>query len=143
MTQRSYDKLIVAGDEHYGRSEYKEASLEYGRALTIGGPRDSYCRQMRGISSRLVAEQRLGRAKDDPGSRQPFLDQAARWLAKSEAYLESALEEAPAEQRGHIRLEQARTEETVAEFLRLCGGDPGRRLAVARSYREEGQALLS
>jgi hypothetical protein len=143
MTEHSYDELIAGADEHHRRGEFKEASIAYGRALSVGGPRDSYCRQQRGISSRMVAEQRLGRAVEQPGSRQPYLDQAARWLSKAEAYLDSALEDAPPEQRGHIRLEQARTEETVAEFLLLCGGDPGRRLAAARTYREEGQALLT
>ncbi|MGQ0520856.1 MAG: hypothetical protein ACT4PX_06880 [Actinomycetota bacterium] len=143
MTEHSYEQLIAGADEHYLRSEFKEASIAYGRALTVGGPRDWYCRQQRGISSRMVAGQRLGKAVEQPASRQAYLDQAARWLAKAEAYLDSALEEAPPGQRGHIRLEQARTEETVAEFLLLCGGDPGRRLAAARAYRREGQALLA
>lgn len=143
MSQQSYDELIAGADEHYRRGEFKEASIGYGRALTMGGSRDSYCRQQRGTSSRAVAEQRLQRAVDQPGSRQPYLDQAARWLSKSEAYLDSALEDALPEQRGRIRLEQARTEETVAQFLLLCGGDPGRRLAAARTYREEAQALLT
>lgn len=138
----AYEDVISRADDHQGRGRFKEASIEYGRALVLGGDRDSYCRQMRGLSSRLVAEQRLDKAGDEPELRQRFIEQAARWLSKSEAYLDSALEEATEEQRGHIRLEQARLEESVARFLVMCGADPERRLSAARDYREEGRALL-
>ena len=137
-----YEQLIAAADEHRREGRFKEASIEYGRALTVGGPRDSYCRHLRGVCSRLVAEQRLDKASGNPSDQRRYLDQAARWLAKSEAYLESSLEEATPEQRARIRLDQAHTEESVARFLRLCGGNPERRLSCAREYREEAAALL-
>lgn len=138
-----YEELVAQADQHQRRGDFKEASIAYGRALTLGGDRDSYCRQMRGACSRRVAEQRLQKAAEDPSSRQRFLDQAARWLAKAEAYLESSLEDAPPAQRGHIRLEQARNEETIAQFLRMYGADPHRRLSVAEHYRAEAAALLA
>ena len=71
-----------------------------------------------------------------------YLDQAARWLAKSEANLNSAFDESPESDLGNIRLEQARTEEAIARFMEMCGGNPERRLSVARTYREEGLELL-
>lgn len=138
----AYENVISKADDNYQQGRFKEASIEYGKALTVGGGRDSYCRQMRGLCSRLVAEQRLKRAEEEPALRQKFIEQAARWLSKAEAYLDSSLEDAAQEQRGRIRLEQARLEETVARFLVMCGADPERRLAAARDYREEGLALL-
>ncbi|MGH9283882.1 MAG: hypothetical protein ACRD0S_13210, partial [Acidimicrobiales bacterium] len=57
------------------------------------------------------------------------------------AYLDSALEDASPARRAEIRLEQAKAEETVARFLQMCGGDPERRLAAARNYRQEADAL--
>lgn len=131
------DQLIASADEDYGSNRFKDAHIKYGQALD-NGPRDNYCRQMRGICSRRVAEERLRKAEDDPGRRQAFLQQAARWLAKAEANLESALEGAGDKERGAIRLEQARTEEAIARFMEMSGSDPRRRLALARSYRQEG-----
>ena len=137
-----YEDLIRTGDDEHRRGLFKEASISYGKALALGGPSDWYCRRMRGMCSRVVAEQRLQKAEEQPDSWQKFIEQAARWLSKSEAYLDSALEEAPEPERGHIRLEQSATEETMARFLVMCGGDPERRLSVARQYREEALALL-
>ncbi|MDP9387178.1 MAG: hypothetical protein M3Q48_04440 [Actinomycetota bacterium] len=138
-----YDTLIAAGDEEHGRGLFKEASITYGKALAIGGPRDQYCRQMRGISSRLVGEQRLQKASQQPELRQRFLLQAARWLTKAEANLDSALEEAGPSERALIRLEQARTEEALGTLLVMCGGNPHRRQEEAQRFREEGAALLA
>ncbi len=131
------EELIALADDDYCHSRFKEAHIKYGRAFA-GGPRDDYCRRMRGMCSRRVAEERLRKAEEQPARRQAFLQQAARWLAKAEANLDSALEGAEDEERAVIRLEQARTEEAVARFMELSGRDPGRRLALARSYREEG-----
>lgn len=139
----SYDELVATADDLYRRGEWKEASIAYGRALTAGGPRDGYCRRRRGASARRVAEQRLDMAAADPEGGRPFLDQAARWLSKAEAYLDSALEEASTSQQVEIRMEQAHAEETVARFLRLCGGDPQRRLSVAQEYRRQAETLLA
>lgn len=139
----SYEELIEAGDRERDEGLFKEASISYGKALAMGGRRDWYCRHMRGSCSRLVAEQRLQKAIDEPDAWKKFIEQAARWLSKAEAYLDSALEEAPERERGHIRLDQARTEETVARFLTMCGGDPRRRLSEARRHHEEALALLS
>ena len=137
----AYQDLIATADDEYDEGRFKDAHITYGKALATRGPRDYYCRLMRGLCSRLVAEQRLQKAIDQPGKGQQFLDQAARWLAKSEAYLDSALEEAPESQRGEIRLHQAQTEEAIGRFVVMCGGDPERRLSTARSYREEALAL--
>jgi hypothetical protein len=92
-----------------------------------------------------VAEERMQKAIDHPDQRRAFLDQAARWLAKSEANLSSAFDESPELQLGHIRLEQAHTEEAIARFMDMCGsgGDPARRLSAARAYRAEGFELLA
>ena len=111
--------------------------------MSTGTDRNHYCRQMRGICSRLVAEQRLQRAIDEPESRQAFLNQAARWLAKSEANLNSAFDESPEPELGNIRLEQAKTEEAMARFMQMCGGNPQRRLSAAAIYRQEGLELLA
>jgi hypothetical protein len=138
-----YDDLVAAADDLYRRGEWKEASIAYGRALTVGGPRDGYCRRLRGASARRVAEQRLDKAGADPEGGKPFLDQAARWLSKAEAYLDSALEEASTAQQVEIRMEQAEAEETVARFLQLCGADPERRLSVAREHRRMAASLLA
>ena len=139
----TYDELIATGDEHYAEGCYKEAHIEYGQAIPVGSARNHYCRQMRGICSRMVAEQRMQKAVDVPEMRQDYLDEAARWLAKSEANLDSAFDESPELQLGHIRLEQARTEETIARFMEMCGGNPSRRLSVARTFRDEALELLS
>ncbi len=129
------EQLIALADDDYCHSRFKEAHIKYGQALD-GGSRDNYCRQMRGMCSRRVAEERLRKAEAQPDRRQAFLQQAARWLAKAEANLESALEDAGDEERVAIRVEQARTEEAIARFMEMCGKDPGRRLALARSYRQ-------
>lgn len=131
------DELIALADDDYCHSRFKEAHIKYGRAFD-GGHHDGYCRRMRGMCSRRVAEERLAKAEEQPGLRQAFLQQAARWLAKAEANLDSALEGAGPDEWAAIRLEQAHTEEAVARFLEMSGRDPGRRLALARSYREEG-----
>lgn len=139
----TYDELIAEADQDYAQGRYKEAHIKFGQAVSSGTSRNDYCRQMRGICSRHVAEQRMQLAEENPGMRQIYLDQAARWLAKSEANLNSAFDESPALQLGHIRLEQARTEETIARFMEMCGGNPGRRLSVASTYREEGLEMLA
>lgn len=138
-----YDDAIAEADDHYANRMFKEAHIAYGRALGRGGTRDQYCRRMRGICSRLVAEQRLAKAGAQPEQSQGFLKQAARWLTKSEAYLGSAAEQAPDDERGELFLEQAHTEEVMARFLMMSGADPHRRLAAARAYREQGLAILS
>ena len=139
----SYDELIERADRDYAAGRFKEAHITYGQAVSTGRDRNHYCRQMRGICSRLVAEQRMQRAVDEPESRQAFLDQAARWLAKSEANLNSAFDESPEDELGNIRLEQAKTEEAIARFMGMCGGNPDRRLSAAQTYREEGLELLA
>jgi hypothetical protein len=139
----TYHELIDAADAAYRQGQFKEAHVTYGNAVATGGPRDDYCRHMRGICSRRVAEQRLQKAVEQPEERRPYLNQAARWLAKSEANLDSAFYESPGAQRGHIRLEQAQTEELMARFVEMAGGNPERRLEAARRYRAEGLELLS
>ena len=139
----TYEELIVAADEHYAQGRYKDAHIAFGQAISAGSARNHYCRQMRGICSRFVAEERMRMALDHPDQRQDYLDQAARWLAKSEANLDSAFDESPELQLGHIRLEQARTEEAIALFMELSGGNPGRRLSAARTFREESLELLA
>ena len=136
-----YDALVQEADELYRRGDWKEASIAYGRALGAGGPRDWHCRHRRGVAARKVAEQRMQKSLDHPEDGRPFLDQAARWLAKAEAYLDSAAEDAPPERQAEIRLEQAEAQEATARFVELCGGDPGRRRSVARDYRREAESL--
>ena len=131
------EELIALADDDYCHSRFKDAHIKYGRAFD-GGANDNYCRRIRGMCSRRVAEERLQKAEDQPGLRQSFLQQAARWLAKAEANLDSALEGADDDERALIRLEQARTEEAIARFMEMSGSDPARRLAQARSYREQG-----
>ena len=139
----TYDQLIAAADQHYAGGRYKEAHIAYGQAISVGSARNHYCRQMRGICSRHVAEERMQKAADRPEQRQDYLDQAARWLAKSEANLDSAFDESPDLQLGHIRLEQARTEEAIARFMEMSGGNPERRLSAARTFHEESVELLA
>ncbi len=139
----TYDELIAAADQDYAQARYKQAHIKFGQAVSAGSERNHYCRQMRGICSRLVAEERMQLAVDHPEMRQDYLDQAARWLAKSEANLNSAFDESPELQLGHIRLEQARTEDDIARFMEMSGGNPARRLSAARTYREEGFELLA
>ena len=139
----TYEELIAAADEHYAQGLYKEAHIAFGQAISVGSARNHYCRQMRGICSRFVAEERMRMALDHPDQRQDYLDQAARWLAKSEANLDSAFNESPELQRGHIRLEQARTEEAIARFMEMSGGNPARRLSAARTFHEESLELLA
>ncbi len=142
MPETTYDDLIEAADDDYRHGRFKEAHITYGKAVAAGGGRDDYCRHMRGICSRHVAEQRLQKAVDHPEERRSYLNQAARWLAKAEANLDSAFHESPVARRGHIRREQAETEELMARFVEMSGGDPQRRLEAARRYREEGLELL-
>ncbi len=137
----SYDELIATADESYAQGRYKEAHITYGQAVATGSARNDYCRRMRGICSRLVAEQRMQKAVDEPELRQAYLEQAARWLAKSEANLSSAYDESPEEERPGVRLEQANTEEAIARFMEMCGGDPQRRLSTAEAYRREALQL--
>ncbi len=139
----SYDDIIAGADRDYAAGRYKEAHVAYGQAVSVGSERNHYCRHMRGICSRLVAEQRMQRAVDEPEMRQAFLDQTARWLAKSEANLNSAFDESPEPELGNIRLEQAKTEEAIARFMEMCGGNPQRRLSTAETYRQEGLELLA
>lgn len=143
MLETKYQDLIETADRAYRDGRYKEAHIAYGQAVaTSDGVRDSYCRHMRGICSRLVASQRLQKAIDHPEERAKFLNQTARWLAKSEANLDSAFHESPEGERAGIRLEQARTEELMARFVEMAGGDPQRRLAEARRLRAEGLDMM-
>lgn len=97
---------------------------------------------MRGMCSRRVAEQRLQKARDNPGTRDAYILESARWLAKAEANLESALEEAGLRQQGELRMEQALTEDAMAEFMMMTGGNPARRRAEAERYRQEAARVL-
>ena len=138
-----YEELIAEAEHDQAQGRWKQAHIKFGQAVATGRSRNDYCRRMRGICSRHVAEERLQRAVDHPDRRQHFLDQAARWLAKSEANLNSAFDESPAAELGHIRMEQARTEELIARFMEMSGGDPTRRLSTAKAYRDEGVELLA
>ena len=138
-----YEELIAEAEHDQAQGHWKEAHVKFGQAVSVGRSRNDYCRRMRGICSRHVAEERMRRAEENPDHRQQFLDQAARWLAKSEANLNSAFDESPEAELGHIRIEQAKTEELIARFMEMSGGDPTRRLSTARAYREEGAELLA
>jgi glycosyltransferase A (GT-A) superfamily protein (DUF2064 family) len=138
-----YDELIAEADQDYAEGRCKQAHIKYGEAVARGSSRNDYCRRMRGICSRSVADERMQLAVDHPEMRQEYLDQAARWLAKSEANLNSAFDESPGPELGHIRIEQAKTEEAMARFMEMSGGDPARRLSAARSYRDEASELLA
>ena len=138
-----YEERIAEADKHRAEGRWKEAHIMYGEAVSMGASRNDYCRRMRGICSRHVAEERMGMAAEHPDRRQEYLDQAARWLAKSEANLNSAFDESPEAELGHIRIEQAKTEESMARFMEMSGGDPSRRLSAARAYRDEGFELLN
>lgn len=131
-----YRDLIAAAEADYDSKLFKEAHIKYGRAMSAGGDCEYYCRMMRGVCSRLVGEQRLQKATEQLDESVPFMNQAAKWLAKSEANLDAALEYAPESEHSAIRLEQARTEETIARFVEMSGGDPQRRLSTARLHRE-------
>ena len=137
------EDFLAEADDDFSKGRFKEAHIGYGRALSRESTRQQYCRQMRGACSRRVAEQRLAKAVADEEARARFLLQSARWLAKAEANLDSALEDAEPAQQGHIRLEQARNEESLALFMKMTGGDPSRRLALADEYRAEGRRLLA
>ena len=138
-----YEELIAEAEHDQAEGHWKEAHVKFGQAVSVGRSRNDYCRRMRGICSRHVAEERMRLAEENPDHRQQFLDQAARWLAKSEANLNSAFDESPEAELGHIRIEQAKTEELIARFMEMSGGDPTRRLSTARAYREEGAELLA
>ena len=138
-----YEELIAEADQDQAEGRWKQAHIKYGQAVSVESSRNDYCRRMRGICSRHVAEERMQLAEDNPDRRQQYLDQAARWLAKSEANLDSAFDESPEDQLGHIRIEQSKTEELMARFMEMSGGDPSRRLSAARAYREEGDELLA
>ena len=139
----AYEALIAEADQDQAQGHWKEAHIKYGQAVSMGRSRNDYCRRMRGICSRRVAEERMELAETNPDRRQEYLDQGARWLAKSEANLNSAYDESPAAELGHIRIEQAKTEELIARFMEMSGGDPTRRLSTAKAYREEGDELLA
>ncbi len=136
------DKLIDAADEEYRRGAFKDAHIHYGRALARGSTREGYCRRMRGMCSRRVAAERLQLARDNPDQLDEYLIQSARWLAKAEANLESACEDAEPDQRRVLLEEQAATEDLMAEFMRLSGGDPTRRQSEAARYRRQANELL-
>ena len=138
-----YEELIAEAEHDRTQGHWKQAHIKYGQAVSMGRSRNDYCRRMRGICSRHVAEERMQLAEDHPDRRQQFLDQAARWLAKSEANLNSAFDESPESELGHIRIEQAKTEELMARFMEMSGGDPSRRLSAAQAYREEADELLA
>ena len=138
-----YDDLIARADAEQAAGDSKGASIDYGRALGLGGPKDRYCRRMRGVCARAVGEQRLGMAEAHPDRRTSFLDQAARWLTKAEANLDSAAEGADDAERAQVRIQQALTEEAMARYLVMCGGDPTRRLAEAERHRREATVLAS
>lgn len=138
-----YEERIAEADNDRAEGRWKEAHVKYGEAVSMGRSRNDYCRRMRGICSRHVAEERMALAAENPDRRQEYLDQAARWLAKSEANLNSAFDESPESELGHIRIEQSKTEESMARFMEMSGGDPSRRLATARAYRDEGFELLN
>ena len=139
----AYEELIAEADQDCAEGRWKHAHIKYGQAVSKGTSRNDYCRRMRGICSRHVAEERMQLAEDNPDRRQQYLDQAARWLAKSEANLSSAFDESPEAELGHIRIEQATTEELIARFMEMSGGDPTRRLSTAKAYRDEGVELLT
>lgn len=136
------DDIIEAADRKFEKGLFKEAHINFGKALSLGTTRENHCRHMRGMCSRRVAEQRLQKARDNPGTRDAYILESARWLAKAEANLESALEEAGLRQQGELRMEQALTEDAMAEFMMMTGGNPARRRAEAERYRQEAARVL-
>ena len=142
-TVTEYDALIAEADADYAQGHFKVAHIKYGQAVAMGTRLNDYCRRMRGICSRLVADERMNRAVDEPDLRQPVLDQAANWLAKSEANLSAAFDDSRETELGQIRLEQAKTEESIARFMEMCGGDPSRRLSEAARFRTEAGELVA
>gem|GEM_PF-2984433 len=138
-----YREAIAAAEADYQNGLFKEAHIKYGTAMSASDECEYHCRRMRGICSRRVGERRLEKAVEHPEEWVVFLNQAAKWLAKSEANLASALEHAPDSERAEIRIEQARTEEAIARFIEMTGGDPRRRLSAARSLRHEASELLA
>lgn len=136
------EDFVAVADHEFEEGLFKEAHIHYGKALSYGTTCENYCRQMRGMSSRRIAAQRLRKARQNPSMRGAYLVQAARWLAKAEANLESATEEADTLQRGHLRMEQALTEDLMAVFMTMSGGNPARRLAEAERFRQEAAELL-
>jgi len=136
------EEFIAIADEEFRKDSFKEAHINYGRALGRASTREGYCRRMRGMCSRRVAQQRLKLARDNPDRLDEYIIQSARWLAKAEANLESALEDADPDQQRVLHEEQALTEELMAEFMRLSGGDPARRLSEAARYRKQASELL-
>ena len=65
-----YDELIAEADKNYAEGRCKQAHIKYGEAVSVGTSRNDYCRRMRGICSRRVAEERIQLALDHPEMRQ-------------------------------------------------------------------------
>lgn len=144
MTDKN--KKVAEADLLMQLGKYKEAHILYGTALYERLPTDEdrYCRLRRGVCSRLVALERLEKVGAEGFIRRRYLTEAARWLAKSEANLDSALESATGEDRGKILLEQAATELAIVRFMEMWGGgNTDRRLANAERLSGEAAEILS
>lgn len=143
MSSKGLD-LIKEADRHWQHGHYKDAHIKYGRAVAEDLPDGlgSYCRHMRGVCSRLIAQQRMQLADQEPGLRKWYLDEAARWLAKSEANLDSAAETAGKVELAKILWEHADTELAIIKFMQMCGShDTSRRLENENRFRTQALAL--
>lgn len=96
-----YEAMISEAEREGARGRYKEAYRILGRALTIGGSADRECGYWRGVYALRIAHARLEQLERSRERGRP-LSKVACWLSRSEAYLVSAMEWAPEEERRRI-----------------------------------------
>lgn len=114
-----YEHLVRQADAEASRGRYKEAYNTLGRAPWSGHPDDQDARYRRGIYAYNVAHQRLNEFRDSPSPKLTLI-KAGCWLARSEAYLASAAEDAGEHNRGSIEDDIRRTKREQDRFRDLA-----------------------
>lgn len=113
------DTLLEAAESEAEAGRYKEAYNLLARGAWQGGPEDQTYRHRRGVYAYEVAHQRLDHLDTSPTPKTTLI-KAGCWLARSEAYLQSAAEGADGAERSRIEAEVERTRGEAQRFRTLA-----------------------
>lgn len=112
------DTLLEKAEAEAQAGRYKEAYNVLARGAWQGGPEDQTYRHRRGVYAYEVAHQRLDHLDSSPTPKTTLI-KAGCWLARSEAYLQSAAEGADGAERARIEAEVERTRQEGDRFRGL------------------------
>jgi hypothetical protein len=115
----NHDELLRTAERVASDGNYKDAYNLLAKGPWRGGREDQIFRHRRGVYAYNVAHERLNQFERTHRSKTTLI-KAGCWLARANAYLESAAEDAPEPERQDIASVIGRTREEADRFRELC-----------------------